>query len=272
MKRLLFFGFIVVLFLNSCSVRDEYDNEQLTLYDFLHSYDLWFVNVDATRGSGRIPFLQKAFTITFDRNTLLANNNLVGIGSIGRGYGRVIGNFFTTDMYLTFHHDRDGSYRFKIVQVSPNQIDLYDVDSNSVYRLEGYYKRDFNYDRLFFENMRYFLQEYNFWEKTYTSREGAANPFDNENFIKFYSLNGDYFFETSEHPNHITPLFRGLYNIENIRNTNNVKILNLNYRNETESFEIRILNDSEIELYHINSRTTYRFRGVQNIVYKKLKE
>ncbi|MDO4782177.1 MAG: nicotinic acid mononucleotide adenyltransferase [Capnocytophaga felis] len=270
MRQLLFLSSAIILFLNSCSVRNEYDEDQLTLHEFLHSYDLWYVNVDATRGNDRIPFLQKAFTITFDGNTLLANNNLVGIGSIGRGYGRVIGDFFTSNTHLTFHHDRDGSYRFKVVQVSQNQIDLYDIDSNSVYRLEGHYKRNFNYDKLFFENMCYFLQEYNFWEKTYTSREGAANPFDNENFIRFYSLNGDYFFETREHPNHTTPLFRGLYSIENVRNANDVKILNLNYRDETESFEVRILNDREIELYHLNSRTTYRFRGVQNIIYKKL--
>ncbi|GIJ95239.1 hypothetical protein [Capnocytophaga stomatis] len=272
MKRLLFFSSAIILFLSSCSVRNEYDDDQLTLHEFLHSYDLWYVNVDATRGNDRIPFLQKAFTITFDGNTLLANNNLVGIGSVGRGYGRVIGNFFTSDTHLTFHHDRDGSYRFKVVQISPNQIDLYDIDSNSVYRLEGYHKRNFNYDRLFFENMQYFLQEYNFWEKTYTSREGAMNPFDNENFIRFYSLHGDYIFETREHPNITTPLFRGIYTVDDVRNANDVKILNLNYRNETESFEVRVLNDREIELFHINSRTTYRFRGVQNIIYKKLKD
>lgn len=269
MRRLLFIWVAVTLFFSSCSVRERYD-DQLTLHEFLHSYDLWYVNINATRGIDRIPFLQKAFTITFDRNTLLANNNLVGIGSIGQGYGRVIGDFFTSDTHLTFHHHRDGSYRFKVVQVSPSQIDLYDIDSDSVYRLEGYHKRAFNYDQLFFENIRYFLQEYNIWEKTHTSREGASNPFDDENFIRFYSLDGNYFFETREHPNRITPLFRGAYTIENVRNANNVKILNLNYRGVIESFEVRVLNDREIELYHINSRTTYRFRGIQNIVYKKL--
>lgn len=272
MKRLLLFSSLIVLFFGSCSVRDNYDDNQLTLHDFLHSYDLWYVNVNATQGSERIPFLQKAFTISFDGNILVANNNLVGIGSIGDGYGRVIGNFSTSDPFLHVHHDLDGSYRFKIVQVSASEIDLYDMGSNTVYRLEGYHRRNFDYDRLFFENVNYFLQEYTSWEKTYTSRQGFSNPFDDENFIRFYSLNGDYVFETKDFINRSQPLFRGLYTVENFQNSKEVKLLTLDYGNAAEQFEIRVLNDREIELFHLNSQTIYRFRGVQNIIYKEIKE
>lgn len=273
MKRLLLLGSCILLFFGSCSVRnDDYHDNQLTLHEFLRSYDLWHVNVNATRGSERIPFLQKAFTISFDANVLVANNNLVGIGSIGAGYGRGIGHFSTTDPFLHVHHDLDGSYRFKVVQISNREIELYDTDSNAVYRLEGYYKRDFDYDRLFFENISYFLQEYTSWEKTYTSRQGIANPFDNENFMRFYSLNGDYVFETKDFINRPQPIFRGLYWIDDVRNSVEIKLLTLDYGNGSERFEVRVLNDREIELFHLNSQTLYRFRGVQNIIYKDKKE
>lgn len=272
MKRLLLFSSFIVLLFASCSVRNDYNDSQLTLHEFLHSYDLWYVNVNATRGSERIPFLQKAFTISFDTDVLVANNNLVGIGSIGGGYGRAIGRFSSAAPFLYVHHNLDGSYRFKVVQISNREIDLYDMDSNAVYRLEGYYKRDFDYDRLFFENISYFLQEYASWEKTYTSRQGVANPFDDENFIRFYSLNGDYVFETKNFINRPQPLFRGFYAIDDLRNSVEEKLLTLDYGNGTEQFEVRVLNDREIELFHLNSQTIYRFRGVQNIIYKDVKE
>lgn len=271
MKRLLLLGSLIVFFVSSCSVRDDYYEEnQLTLGEFLHSYDLWMVNVNATRGHERIPFLQKAFTLTFSRNTLLSNNNLVGIGSVGGGYGRAIGQFYTSEAHLTVRHDQDGSYRFRIVQVSADEIDLYDLDSDAVYRLEGYNKRNFNYDKLFFDNLRYFLQEYTHWEKVYTSQQGAINPFDEENFLRFFSLNGDYIFETKDYLNRPTPLYQGLYAIDDIRNVSDVKLLKLYYPNGVEQFEIKVLNDGEIELFHLNSRTVYHFRGIRNIIYKKL--
>lgn len=270
MKRLLLLNLFVVFFISSCSVRDDYDENQLTLDEFLHSYDLWMVNVNATRGNDRIPFLQKAFTLTFSGNTLLSNNNLVGIGSIGGGYGRTIGQFYASDTQITVHHDQDGAYRFRVEQVSVDEIDLYDLNSDAVYRLEGYHKYNFNYDRLFFDNLRYFLQEYTNWEKTYTSQQGAVNPFDEENFLRFFSLGGDYVFETKDYLSRPMPLYQGIYTIDNINNVSDVKLLSLHYPNGIEQFEIKVLNDREIELFHINSRTIYRFSGTRNIIYKKL--
>ena len=267
MKRFIFFS-VFLLILNSCSVREDYKESPISLGDFLHSYDLWYVNTDATQGRERIPFLQKAFTITFNGNILLANNNLVGIGHVGSGYGLRIGNFFASGTHLTIEHYQNGLYQFRAVQVSSNEVDLYDVSTNTVYRLEGYHKRDFNYDKLFFDNIRYFLQEYEAWEKTYTSQQGNRNPFDNENFLRFYSLNGDYVFETRDFLSLPNTIFRGNYIINNTQNPD-IKLLTLNYQNDIERFEIKILNDQEIELFHINSQTIYRFRGYRNIIYKK---
>ena len=39
------------------------------------------------------PFLQRAFTISFDRGTLYANNNIVGIGKTGGGLGIDVGYY-----------------------------------------------------------------------------------------------------------------------------------------------------------------------------------
>jgi len=55
----------------------------------LQSHDLWYVDINQTRGNGEVSFLQRAFTISFDRGVVLANNNIVGIGKTGR---RRLGN------------------------------------------------------------------------------------------------------------------------------------------------------------------------------------
>ncbi|MDO5106357.1 nicotinic acid mononucleotide adenyltransferase [Capnocytophaga sp.] len=267
MKRWFALSLVLALFLSGCSTRD-YDERPLSLHELLHSYGLWYVEVNATLGRDRIPFMQKAFTLSFDRGVLLANNNLVGIGSIGGGYGREIGRFSVGDPFLEIYHNFDGAYRFKVVQVAVNEIDLVDMNSDVIYHLKGYHRHNFNYDQLFLDNISYFLQEYAFWEKTFTSRQGIANPFDAENFIVFYNANGDFIFETKDHITRPTPIFRGLYSVDNMRNNSNLKLLTLHYGNGREHFEVRVLNDQEIELFHLNSQTVYRFRGVRNIVYK----
>lgn len=268
MKKILVVCSVFLLSFTGCSVRDSDEGSQLFLDEFLLSYDLWHVNVEATRGTNRIPFINRAFTLSFDRGRVYANNNLVGIGIVGGGYGLQIGDFVTSDSFLTVFHNTEGRYRFKVIQVSMNKIELYDLDSDVVYLLEGYFKRDFNFDKLFFDNVEYFLQEYEVWEKTYTSVEGAFNPFDRENFVRFFSNNGNFIFQTREALLGSSFLFQGIYSIENLQGTN-VKLLNLRYQNGLESFELRVLNDREIELFHINSGTTYRFTGMNKIIFLK---
>jgi len=51
----------------------------------LQSYDLWYVDINETRGNGEVPFLQRAFTLSFINGALYANNNIVGIGKTGDG-------------------------------------------------------------------------------------------------------------------------------------------------------------------------------------------
>ena len=75
-------------------------------------------------------------------------------------------------------------------------------------------------------------------------------------------------FETRDFLSLPNTIFRGNYIINNTQNPD-IKLLTLNYQNDIERFEIKILNDQEIELFHINSQTIYRFRGYRNIIYKK---
>ena len=44
----------------------------------------------------------------------------------------------------------------------------------------------FDYDFVFYDNIHYFLQEYEAWEKTFTSELWVLlNEFDNENYLQF---------------------------------------------------------------------------------------
>ncbi|MFJ1331931.1 nicotinic acid mononucleotide adenyltransferase [Capnocytophaga canimorsus] len=267
MKKVLVFG-VLVLFLAGCSVNyiEERRDEGISLGTLLHNYDLWYVDINATRGHGKIPFLQKAFTITFDHRVLRANNNLAGIGKDNGGYGVEIGSFFTRGNVLEVQHRTDGVYRFDVVQVDATTIDLYDLGSNLVYRLVGYQKHNFNYDMLFYDNIRYFLQEYGIWRKVYSSKEGALNPFDSENYLHFVMGDEGLFKSSKTAPDvslsSVFWNFHGRYTISNIQGENNVKLLELDYGRDIERFELRVLsNDEKIELFHINSGTTYEFVG-----------
>lgn len=261
--RVLQYILILSVFFGSCSPVDIIEERPLTMNELLHKYDVWFVNVEKTGGNTRIPFLQKAFTLTFDGRNLLANNNLVGLGEVGNGYGDHIAHFYTDDPFLRIHH-ASGSFRFRVTQVSDNQIDLYDTRSDAIYRLEGHHRRNFDYDRLFYDNIDYFLQEYGSWRKESTNG-GNHNVFDDENSLQFYSLDGDFVFESKG-----VQFYRGLYKVENTSRLN-IKLLTLDYGrgNGVEQFELRILSDNRIELYHLRSNTTYTFVGIDNIIYKK---
>ncbi|PIE48919.1 MAG: hypothetical protein CSA39_05250 [Flavobacteriales bacterium] len=274
--KLLSIFFLTVVLATSCSHHNDRIDEGITLGQLLGSYDLWYIDYNRTTGTVDIPFLSKAFTISFHNGNVIANNNIVGLGSVGNGYGDQIGYYDTVDDMLEVDHDVDGFYRLNVMQLTTNEIKIIDPQSNTAYFLIGYMKNDFDYNLVFFDNIEYFLQEYKAWEKTSTSG-GSPNAFDNENFLQFTAENIRTFRSSGDNVgtdiDNINWDYIGGYDVYDVENVNDVKILTLDYdSNDNEEFELYVNNDNEIELYHIVSKTTYIFNGRGNIVYKKAKE
>src|SRR5210317_816787 len=117
---------IIGLLVTSCSVvvDDVHDPYYATLEEVLTDHDLWYIDYNLTTGNGDVPFLSKAFTISFRNGNLYANNNLVGIGSQGNGYGIQIGYYDTYRGFLEVEHDLDGYFDFDVVQLSNDRIKL----------------------------------------------------------------------------------------------------------------------------------------------------
>lgn len=233
----------------------------------LGSYDLWYVDINASTGSGEVPFLQQAFTITFDRGILLANNNLVGLGKTGNGLGISVGYYDALNGAVEIDHDVDGLWLFEIFVVNGNTIELYNNRTNTSYILEGYQRNNFDYDSVFYDNIQYFLQEYTLWEKVFTSEEGALNDFDEETYLQFTPLAGGGIFRSSIDPpgipiNQVQWDYEGEYQVFDVRNDQTLKTLTLDYDFlGNDYFELYIPNDNTIELYHPDSGTLYEFRG-----------
>jgi len=283
LKLLSAFALLAMLF-TSCVAEvivedDPYNGPNPTptvsLSQVVSSYDLWYVDIDRTVGSSTIPFLQKAFTVSFRNGTLFANNNLVGIGSQGNGFGIDVGFYDTFDFILDISHDIDGFYSFEVTQRSPGEIELYFPQQNVSYILVGYQRNTFDYDRLFYDNIHYFLQEYVTWEKVFTSQEGAINEFDDETYLQFLPGGGDGNFRSSQDINGISYEdifwdFTGIYNINNVAGNPYLKTLRLNYDYfGDEFFELEVINDGTIEFYHPRSGTVYRFKGRGYIQFKR---
>lgn len=280
-KLLLSFVFTTTLF-TSCHTEVVVDNfveaPTITINDILNSHELWYVDINETIGFGEIPFLQKAFTISFNNGTVYANNNLVGIGNNGDGLGIDVANYNAFNMILDVQHDIDGFTSFDVFSINTNTIELYNPNTDTSYFLKGYQRRNFDYDFVFYDNIHYFLQEYEAWEKIYTSKIGALNEFDNENYLQF--LTGDYddTFRSSQDPtasdtNNLIWDYVGAYGISNITDNETLKILTLDYESfDNELFELSVINDETIELFHINSKTVYKFRGRDYIQFLKTNE
>ncbi len=284
MKRfILNIGFVLTsLLVTSCYTEvivDDVDvvdpGPTITLREVLSSYELWYVDIDRTVGNGYIPFVQKAFTMSFRNGTLFANNNLVGIGDQGNGFGIDVGFFDTYGFELDVTHDLDGSYRFEVIQRNKNEIELYYRPLNLSYILVGYQRSTFDYNALFYDNIHYFLQEYVAWEKTYTSPYGDLNQFDNENYLQFLPGGGDGNFRSSEDPvgvpfDDILWDYTGIYNVDDVPGNRYLKNLTLDYDLEgNEYFELSVINDSRIELFHTPSGTLYEFTGRGYVQYKR---
>jgi hypothetical protein len=245
-------------------------SEAIDIHELLNSYEIWYVDIEETLGYGETPFLQKAFTLSFRNGILYANNNLVGFGSQGNGFGISIGYYDAYDMILDVDHDLDGFETFDVYQIDNNTIELYNPYNDTSYFLNGYQRSNFDYDGLFYDNTHYFLQEYEAWEKSFTSTSGAVNPFDNENFLQFLTPGTGDMFRSSQDPEGSTPNniywdFDGIYQIGG---NDSYKTLTLEYNNSgSEFFDLTILDDQNIELSHTASGTVYRFHGRGYIQY-----
>ncbi len=275
LKQLLVFALSATLF-TSCQTDEVFVNTNapaMSLNQLLNSYELWYVDINATQGYGETPFLQIAFTLSFNNGRLFANNNLVGIGTQGGGYGVEIGYYDAYDMILDVNHDVDGFESFDVYQINNNTIELYNPLNDTSYFLKGYQRSNFDYDFVFYDNIHYFLQEYEAWEKTYTSNYGALNEFDNENYLQFLSGGNDSTFRSSQDvnvniPNYIYWDYTGVYGVGNVSGNRYLKTLTLDYDFfNNEVFELTVINDRVIELFHPNSGTVYKFEGKGYIAY-----
>jgi hypothetical protein len=273
----LFFGyFLMATLLVSCYadviIEDQFIEESAFNTDqVLQAYDLWYVDISETGGSGEVPFLQRAFTISFDSGAVYANNNIVGLGKTGNGLGIDIGYYNTLRGVVEIDHDVDGLWLLEVYALNNNTIELLDTRSNTSYVLRGFQSNRFDYDMVFYDNINYFMQEYDTWEKSYTSEEGALNDFNEENFLQFLPT----FFRSSiDTPG--TSLgalswdFEGDYQVFDVSGDTSLKTLTLNYDfMGRDYFELYVINDSTIELYHPDSDTLYEFRGMGHQEYLK---
>jgi len=273
---------IIALLFTSCYHEDvyvdSYDNNPapaISLNQLLGSYELWYVDINQTIGYGETRFLQTAFTVSFRNGILYANNNLVGIGSQGGGYGISVGYYDAYDMILDVDHDIDGYETFDIYQIDNNTIELYNPYNDTSYFLHGSQRASFDYDFVFYDNIHYFMQEYEAWEKTYTSDYGALNEFDNENFLQFLAGGNDATFRSSQdapgtYADDLYWDYTGLYGIGDVSGNMYQKTLTLDYDYfDNEFFELSVINDSTIELFHSASGTLYEFKGNGYIQYLK---
>lgn len=278
--KLLFSLLLATTLLTSCYtevVVDEYVIEEpgLSINQLLSSHELWYVDINSTVGYGETPFLQKAFTISFRNGILYANNNIVGLGDSGNGFGIDVGEYDAYNMILDVQHDIDGFSTFDVFQIDSNTIELYNPNNDTSYFLDGYQRSNFDYDFVFYDNIHYFLQEYEAWEKTYTSDFGAINEFDNENYLRFLAGGNDSTFESSQdlsgtNVNNLIWDYIGVYGVGDITGNMYLKTLTLDYDFfNNEYFELSVINDGKIELFHPTSETVYEFTGRGYIQYLK---
>ena len=268
--------FLTITLFSSCIITTDdlyvYD-DTISLEQLVTSHDLWYVDYNKTTGNSDVSFLSKAFTISFLDGHLYANNNLVGLEAIGNGYGLQIGYYETYNGVLEIEHNLDGFIDLEVQQLSNDEIRIRDTYTNTSYYLIGYQRSNFDYDLVFYDNIEYFLQEYVAWEKTYTSQEGALNEFDNENFLQFTPEQFNTFRSSQDgfgtDIEYINWDYVGGYEVFDVEGYDNLKILTLDYESsDNEEFELSVINDGEVSLFHVDSETTYEFIGRNNIQFK----
>lgn len=273
--KLHFVLFLIIISLGACrnSLDVHIRNTPPTLEEIVAGHDIWYVDYHRTIGNNDVPFVSKAFTLSFLNGILYANNNIADIGITGNGLGIEVGNYATFNGVLETNHILDGIHDFEVTVISPNEIKLYNFRKNTSYFLIGYAINNFDYDTLFYENIEYLLQEYQAWEKTETVG-GSSNPFDAENYLQFTPENNTTFYSSKNTIgapiSAIDWSYIGTYEIFDIIGFENLKFLTLNYDSgDIEEFELTVIDDNYISLYNVNSKTTYKFEGLGFIQYKK---
>ena len=274
--KLLFTIIITGTLLSSCTTinNDGYvDDFQPTLEEVVSGYDLWYVDYHRTTGSGDVPYVSRAFTLSFINGVLYANNNIADIGRTGNGLGIDVGTYNSFNGVLETNHDIDGANDFDVTILSDNEIRIYNYRENVNYYLIGYNTNNFDYDKLFYENIEYFLQEYESWEKV-EARGGTPNAFDDENHLAFTPENITTFYSSQDEFGtqvaNINWDYVGGYEIFDVNGFEDLKILTLNYDDgDIEEFELSVVNDGKVSLYHYNSETTYDFSGRGFVQYLK---
>ncbi|MCG8490540.1 MAG: hypothetical protein MI743_02900, partial [Sneathiellales bacterium] len=107
------------------------------------------------------------------------------------------------------------------------------------------------------------------------SEEGAINEFDDENFLQFFESGGNSLFRSSVHaggtaPGELVWDYEGIYQVYDVENDETLKTLTLDYDfMGNDYFELYVINDSTIELYHVSSGTVYEFTGRGYMQYLK---
>ncbi|AUC85655.1 hypothetical protein CW731_10315 [Polaribacter sp. ALD11] len=273
--KLLFTFIITGALLGSCNTvfEDDFRDNEISLEEVVSGYDLWYVDYHRTIGNGEIPFVTKAFTMSFLNGTLYANNNIADIGVTGNGLGIDVGSYNTFSGVLETNHDLDGRNDFEVTVTSNNEIRLYNYRQNVTYFLIGYQTNTFDYDKLFYENIEYFLQEYAAWEKLSTTG-GVPNAFDDENYLQFTPENITTFYSSQDNFGtqiaNINWSYVGGYEVFDVAGYKDLKILTLNYDGgDIEEFELSVINDGKIHLYNVDSETTYDFKGRGFVQYLK---
>ena len=273
--KLLFTFILSGALLGSCTTvfEDNFIENEISLEEVVSNYDLWYIDYHRTIGNGDIPFVSKAFTLSFLNGVLYANNNIADIGFTGNGLGIDVGTYDTYTGLLETRHDLDGRNDFEVTVTSNNEIRLYNYRQNVTYFLIGYQVNNFDYDKLFYENIEYFLQEYQAWEKTNTTG-GVPNAFDLENYLQFTPENTTTFYSSQDNFGtqiaNINWSYVGGYEVFDVTGFEDLKILTLNYDGgDIEEFELSVINDGKISLYNIDSKTTYVFNGRGFVQYLK---
>ena len=266
---------ILGVLLSSCSTvfEDDLRAQEIYIEQVVSKYDLWYVDYHRTIGNGDIPFVSRAFTLSFLNGILYANNNIADIGFTGNGLGIDVGTYNTFSGVLETLHDLDGRNDFEVTVTSSNEIRLYNYRQNVTYFLIGYQTNTFDYDQLFYENIEYFLQEYDAWEKTLTAG-GVLNSFDEENYLRFTPESITTFYSSQDNFGtqvaSINWSYVGGYEVYDVLGLQNLKILTLNYDGgDVEEFELSVVNDGKIRLYNLASEATYDFEGRGYIQYLK---
>jgi hypothetical protein len=273
--KLLFILITIGILFSSCNsvLEDDFRGDEISLEEVVSGYDLWYVDYHRKIGDRDVPYVSKAFTVSFLNGILYANNNIADIGFTGNGLGIDVGTYDTFSGILETRHDIDGSNDFEVTVTSPNEIRLYNYRQNVTYFLIGYQTNTFDYDKLFYENIEYFLQEYVAWEKVNTTG-GVPNAFDSENYLQFTPENTTTFYSSQDSfGTQIEDLnwsYVGAYEVFDVIDFEDLKIVTLNYNGgDIEEFELSVINDGKIRLYNLNSETTYDFKGKGFIQYLK---